>query len=103
MKLVHLKVEKDEGDDTVKTATCSCRPSLYLDAEVLKSLGVSVRKLSLGDVMELHAKVIVSSVSEYRSGEEEARASLQLEFTDMAVGKAKTSDKAAFDDGFEDD
>lgn len=102
MKLVHLKVEKDEEDSKPVTAGCNCRPTLYLDAEVLSALGVNVRKLSPGDTMELQAKVSVSSVSEYRSGEESPRASLQIEFTDMALSAPKPGKQAEFEAGFDD-
>lgn len=106
MKLVHLKVEKEDDEMEHKDMACaSCRSltTLYLDAETLSALGINVRKLSPGDVMELQAKVRVSSVSEYQSDGEKAKASLSLDVTDIGLSKPKAGEKAAFDSGFDDE
>ena len=103
MKMVKLEVKKEEKHGKDMTgAACDSFPTLYLHGDVLTQLGVDVRKLSPGDVMDMQARVVVSSVSEYRTAEE-ARPALEISFVKVGLSKAKNKADAEFGDGFDDD
>ena len=103
MKMVKLEVKKEEehGKDN-PCAVCESLPSLYLHGDVLTQLGVDVRKLSPGDVMDMQARVVVSSVSEFRTAEE-ARPALDIQLVKVGLSKAKSKADAEFGEGFDDD
>ena len=103
MKMVKLEVKKEEkhGKD-MACAACESLPTLYLHGDVLTQLGVDVRKLSPGDVMDMQARVVVSSVSEFRTAEE-ARPTLEISFVKVGLSNAMNKADAEFGEGFDDD
>lgn len=103
MKMVKLEVKKEEEHGKgMPCAACDSLPTLYLHGDVLTQLGVDVRKLSPGDVMDMQARVVVSSVSEFRTAEE-ARPALEISFVKVGLSKAKNKADAEFGEGFDDD
>ena len=103
MKMIKLKKKSEEAKSEKPIAACCDQlPTIYLHGDVLNQLGVDVRKLSPGDVMNMQARVVVSGVSEYRT-DEEVRPSLDLQFSQIGLSKARSNADEEFGDGFDDD
>lgn len=92
MNLVNMKLTPSESKEETGALTAQgpAYPyglSICLDQQALAKLGISVLP-NIDTPMTLSARVVVTSVSEYQTQGAEARRSVDLQITEMALGPA---------------